>query len=92
MKYITTRKERIKQVLYLYFLLMISSKFAIYAITLLVFLIANYLIFWFKFQMIPQLLLIHFLLYIFVFRKFQNPKSRQKIYSMISFIKNKIEQ
>lgn len=88
----TKGKIKIKQILYLYFLLGISSKFAIFAITLLEFLIINYMVFGFKFQMIPQLLLIHFLLYIFVFRKFQNDKSRQKIYSMIRFIKNKTEK
>jgi len=92
MKYRITRTERIKQVLYLYFLFILSSNIGIFAITLSEFLIANYIIFGFKFQMIPQLLLIHFLLYIFVFRKFQNPKSRQDVYSMISFIKNKMEQ
>jgi len=92
MKYRITRTERIKQVLYLYFLLGISSKFAIFTITLLQFLIINYIVFGFKFQMIPQLLLIHFLLFIFVFRKIYNDKSSQKIYSMISFIKNKMEK
>lgn len=85
----TKKVKRIKQVLYLYFLLVISSKFVIFASTLLCFLITNYIIFGFKFQMIPQLLLIHLLLYFFVFQKIQKEMcgARQKICSMIIHIK-----
>ena len=84
-------KNRFKRILYLYFLLMISSKLAVFTITLLEFLIVNYIIFDFKFQMIPQLLLIHLVLYIFVFGKFQNEMfiTRQKMYLMIQKIKRK---
>jgi hypothetical protein len=83
-----------KQVFYLYFLLAISSKITIFVITLLEFIIINYIIFGFKFQMIPQLLMIHFLLYLLVFKKIQNEMfgDRQKIYSMIDIIKNKTEK
>jgi hypothetical protein len=94
MKTRNKKRNRVKQILYLYFLLLITSKIAIFATTLFEFLIANYIIFGFKFQMIPQLLLIHFILFIFVFGKIQNEMfgTRQKLHSMICFIKNKTEK
>ena len=64
------RLKEIKQMLYLNFVIAITSKISIYIITLLCFLFTNLLIFK-EFKYIIPLLAVHFICYIFEFKKYQ---------------------
>lgn len=85
MKYIT-----IKSILFLNLLNFITSKLFIFIVTLLIFLLNNYLFFR-SFDMILPLLIMHFLLYIFIFQQYQERviNNRMKLLKIISFIKRK---
>lgn len=85
-----TTKKNFRAIIFLYILALITSKIAVFVITLLEFILINYITFGFELKSITILLLFHFVCYILFFKNIHTKKilpERIKILDLLSKIK-----